>query len=70
MVFIINFSNLYLVIVILLMHNALVKLFSVCTDTSTLPSIWKSANLSALFKNGSKTDPLNYKPVSLTCVIC
>ena len=50
--------------------NALVKLFSVCTDTSTLPSIWKSANLSALFKNGSKTDPLNYRPVSLTCVIC
>ena len=45
--------------------NALVKLFSVCTDTSTLPSIWKSANLSALFKNGSKTDPLNYRPVSL-----
>ena len=50
--------------------NALVKLFSVCTDTFTLPSIWKSANLSALFKNGSKTDPLNYRPVSLTCVIC
>ena len=25
-----------------------------------LPDIWKSANLSALFKNGSKTDPLNY----------
>ena len=50
--------------------NALVKLFSVCTDTSTLPSIWKSANLSALFENGSKSDPLNYRPVSLTCVIC
>ena len=50
--------------------NALVKLFSVCTDTSTLPSIWKSANLSAIFKNGSTTDPLNYRPVSLTCVIC
>ena len=50
--------------------DALVKLFSVCTDTTTLPSIWKSANLSALFKNGSKTDPLNYRPVSLTCVIC
>ena len=50
--------------------NASVKLFSVCTDTYTLQSIWKSANLSALFKNGSKTDPLNYRPVSLTCVIC
>ena len=50
--------------------DALVKLFRTCTDNGKLPNIWKSANLSALFKNGSKSDPLNYRPVSLTCILC
>ncbi|KAL5267521.1 hypothetical protein ACHWQZ_G004526 [Mnemiopsis leidyi] len=50
--------------------NAVVKLFRECTDSGKLPQIWKSANLSALFKSGSKTDPLNYRPVSLTCILC
>ena len=31
--------------------------------------IWKLANLTALFKKGSKTDHLNYRPVLLTCII-
>ena len=50
--------------------NAVVKLYRKCTDTGKLPQVWKSANLSALFKSGSKTDPLNYRPVSLTCILC
>ena len=50
--------------------NAVVLLFRKCTDSGKLPNIWKSANLSALFKSGSKTDPLNYRPVSLTCILC
>ena len=49
---------------------ALAKLFCVIIDTGKLPNIWKSANLTALFEKGSKTDPLNYRPVSLTCIIC
>ena len=47
---------------------ALAKLFCVIIDTGKLPNIWKSANLTALFRKGSKTDPLNYRPVS--CIIC
>ena len=50
--------------------NAVVELFRKCTDSGTLPQVWKSANLSALFKSGSKADPLNYRPVSLTCILC
>ena len=50
--------------------NAIVKLFRKCTDSGKLPQVWKSANLSALFKSGSKSDPLNYRPVSLTCILC
>ena len=48
---------------------ALAKLFCVI-DTGKLPNIWKSANLTALFKKGSKTHPLNYIPVLLMCIIC
>ncbi|KAL5248054.1 hypothetical protein ACHWQZ_G017281 [Mnemiopsis leidyi] len=48
--------------------NAVVELFRKCTDSGELPLIWKSANLSALFKSGSKTDPLNYRPVSLEMI--
>ncbi|KAL5247652.1 hypothetical protein ACHWQZ_G019515 [Mnemiopsis leidyi] len=50
--------------------EAVVKLFRKCTDSGELPKIWKSASLTALFKNGSKTDPLNYRPVSSTCIMC
>ena len=35
-----------------------------------IPDEWKHANVSAIFKKGSKTSPKNYRPVSLTCVIC
>jgi hypothetical protein len=50
--------------------TALTKLFSTCSDTGTLPEVWKSASVVALFKKGSKSDPLNYRPVSLTCILC
>ena len=32
--------------------------------------MWKMAYVTALNKNGSKKKPLNYKPVSSTCIIC
>ena len=50
--------------------NAVVQLFRKCTDSGILPKIWKTANVTALFKSGSKKEALNYRPVSLTCVIC
>ena len=49
---------------------ALVKLFCVIIDTGKLPNLWKLANLTALFKKGSKTDPLNCRRVLLMCIIC
>ena len=39
-------------------------------DTGILPEDWKLANVSPLFKKGAKLDPGNYRPVSLTSVIC
>ena len=33
-----------------------------------VPEVWKSANVTSLFRKGPKADPSNYRPVSLTSV--
>ena len=50
--------------------EAVTKLFVKCSETGVLPDIWKTASVVALFKKGVKSDPLNYRPVSLTCILC
>ncbi len=36
--------------------------------TKLLPLDWTSANVTPIFKNVSKHNPKNYRPVSLTCI--
>ena len=50
--------------------DAVTCLFNKCFRTSTIPKIWKTANVTALHKKGSKTDRSNYRPISLTCILC
>ena len=35
-----------------------------------LPSAWLEANVKPLFKKGSRLDPSNYRPISLTSIVC
>ena len=45
-------------------------LFNYCLKTSTFPQCWKSSNIVCLWKNkGSRSDPSNYRPISLLPII-
>ena len=35
-----------------------------------MPADWKRANVTPIFKSGAKGVPGNYRPVSLTCIVC
>ena len=48
----------------------LASIFSKCQEEGVVPEDWKLANVTPIFKKGSKSAPGNYRPVSLTCIIC
>ena len=61
-------------IVLQTLHKELVPIlqliFQRSSDTGKLPDICKEANVSPIFKKVEKSDPPNYRPISLTCVLC
>ena len=50
--------------------DAVTLLFKKCYDSGKIPEIWKTAKVTALHKKGSKCDAKNYRPISLTCILC
>ena len=50
--------------------NAVTKLFKSCYKIGKLPDVWKTAKVTALHKKGLKCEAKNYRPISLTCILC
>jgi len=48
----------------------LTSIFRTSVREGKIPKQWKVAHISAIFKKGNKSDPLNYRPVSLTSIVC
>ena len=48
----------------------LARVFNLLLKEGVVPFEWKEANIIPLFKKGSRNKSENYKPVSLTSVIC
>ena len=42
--------------------------FQASLDQGNLPDIWKTAAVVPIYKKGNRTEPSNYRPVSLTCI--
>ena len=48
----------------------LAHMFNMSLQEGIVPLEWKEANIIPLFKKGSRNKSVNYRPVSLTSVIC
>ena len=52
-----------------IVNTPLQMIFNKTFTEGCVPTIWKDANISALYKNkGDKSETTNYRPVSLTCL--
>ena len=45
-------------------------IFNTSLRTGILPDDWKKAHVSAIFKKGERKYPNNYRPISLTSIVC
>ena len=48
----------------------LTTIFRRSYDTGEVPDTWRKANVVPIYKKGTKSDPSNYRPISLTCIAC
>ena len=46
------------------------KIYTKSMDTGIVPEDWRSANITAIFKKGNRQITSNYRPISLTSVVC
>ena len=48
----------------------LALLFQASLNQGKIPTVWKNANVSPIFKKGDRHKTANYRPISLTSIIC
>ena len=53
-----------------IISEPLAILLNLSIRSGKIPKEWKLANIVAVFKKGSRSIPGNYRPISLTCVLC
>ena len=58
------FLNTYAAQLVPILHN----IFQLSVYSSQVPEAWKHANVTAIFKKGSRTEAANYRPISLRSV--
>ena len=52
------------------LHEVFTIFFQKSLDLGEIPEDWKSANIFPLFKKGDKGNVENYRPISLTSIVC
>jgi len=50
--------------------EALYIIFRKSMDTATIPDDWREAKITPIHKKGSRRSPSNYRPISLTSIVC
>ena len=55
---------------LLQISTPLAKVFNLSLEEGIVLSEWKEANVTPIFKKGSRNKPDNYRPVSLISVVC
>ena len=48
----------------------LTRLFRLSLESGLVPKSWKLANVQPVPKKGSRADPANYRPISVTSILC
>ena len=65
-----GFPALFLKLIALSIAFPLSMLFEMSMLQGSIPNIWKTAIVCPIFKKGVSSLAANYRPISLTCIVC